>query len=258
MSHLETLTFQDELTKLDNARGNLEENKKKLCSFILSEEFLVDMNSFLNLLSLFSGSIITLVENVQNPIVGIPESTPKEEEAAHEETVETQREFNRSKALAVAIVNIACALVIIYAQMPPYIFGIVAGLSITLMFLPQISKIVSQALRKKETESEKSESMRMEEWISQSIAQIRDKYTSAWWLIKIQNQTKESIPDYALPGTDEALYNRTKFFRETLPTEFLNRIDEIIVACDKNLWNRKSLLIHAITLARQATATMTK
>jgi hypothetical protein len=256
MSHLETLTFQDELTKLDGARTSLEEKKNTLCTFILSEEFLVEMNSFLNLLSVFSGSLITLVEDVQNPVVGIP--TPKEEEAAHEETVETQTEFNRSKALAVAIVNIACALVVIYAQMPPYVFGVVASLSITLMFLPQISKILSQAFRKQKVESEKSESMRMEEWISQSIAQIRDKYTSAWWLIKIQNQTKESIPDYALLGTDEALYNRKKFFSETLPTEFLNRIDEIIVACDKNLWNRKSLLIHAITLARQATATMTK
>jgi hypothetical protein len=45
---------------------------------------------------------------------------------------------------------------------------------------------------------------------------------------------------------DEALYEREKFFKETLPHEFMNIIGRIIVACDRSIWQRKQMIMDAM------------
>jgi hypothetical protein len=52
----------------------------------------------------------------------------------------------------------------------------------------------------------------------------------------------------------EGIYNRKIFFEKTLPTEFLTRIDRIIISCKKNVWARKQVLINAIAVTKSASA----
>jgi hypothetical protein len=53
-------------------------------------------------------------------------------------------------------------------------------------------------------------------------------------------------------GVDPVLYDRSEYFAETLPAEFLSRIGRIVVQCDRNVWSRRVVIVHAIEMAKQA------
>jgi hypothetical protein len=155
---------------------------------------------------------------------------------------------------AVALVNVATYVAVEQHIISFQFFEAVIILSIVLMFLPQIVDLIHRLIgRHGEEEEEKTRGMRLEDWVSTSISEMRTKYRSARFLIKVQNQTVDKLPQYRALGVDEAMFNRTRFFKETLPHEFNDRIDKIVVACGKNEWIRRSLIISAIVQARQAT-----
>jgi hypothetical protein len=150
---------------------------------------------------------------------------------------------------------VASAVTVQQRLLPVEAFIAVIITSFFLLFFSSIKSMVQMVFTEKEKEREAtSEAVRLEDWINESFSRIRSLYTSATLLVKIQNASKESLPDYGLPDMPEVLYNRNEYFNTILPSEFLSRIGRVIVACDKNLWARRSLLIHAITAASNQAA----
>jgi len=245
---------------LCDSHTTLRESNKKLRGFILSDRFLLEFIQFEHLLGDFQDKVITLVEIVQTPQPGLAETKTGKEET-EEETEETEEGekgvFTTPKAIIVAITMVASIVAVDRGLIPPVILTAVVFTSIGLMFLPQIRSVIAGMLHREEEDEGEAPSMKLEDWINESLSRIRDLYTSARFLTKVQDQTKETVPYYGVLGMDEALYDRRKYFNETLPSEFLSRIGKIMVACDKNVWARKSLLVNAITLSRQATAKAT-
>lgn len=253
---LETLTFTDELRKLDAAHESLKESEGKLRNFILSSNFLADYITFEQLLGDFQNRLVTIVEITQSPLAGLPQQpleqaeTPKLSEAG-------EKAFTLEKALVAVAAIAACAITVQHGLLPPAVLAGVAFTSIILMFLPQVRSIITSLLSRKEEEEEEAPTLKLEDWINETLAKIRDLYTAARFLVKVQNQTRLSLPNYGVLGMDEALFDRSKFFKETLPSDFLSRIGRIMVAVDKNVWARKSLLVSAIVQSKQASLAST-
>ena len=182
-----------------------------------------------------------------------------EAKSPEEETEVPEREeaFSWPKGLVVAVAVAVCGALVYNQVLPPIVLTAAVFISIGLMFMPQIRSVIEGLIRREEEKAEESKSMRLEDWITDSLAKMRDLYTGADLLTMFQSQTKESLPDYGLPGMNEALYNRRKYFEKTLRPDFLSRINKIIVACDKNEWARRSMIANAIVQARQAGAKVT-
>jgi hypothetical protein len=250
---LETTTFSGELQKLDDCRTKFMESLKALREFILSAAFLVDYMKFESLLGDFQDKIVTLVEAAETPVPGLPpyEAVKGGEKEEAEEVASGKWSWWRF--VAVAFVNVACYVAVEQRILSFQFFEFVIVLSIVLMFLPQIVDLIHHLTgHGEEEEEEKAESMRLEDWIHETLAKMRSKYKSARFLMKVQNQTGDMLPQYKALGVDEAMYNRSAFFNETLPHELMSQIGEIEIACDKNLWTRRSLILMAIVQAKQA------
>jgi len=247
---LETLTFTEELRKLDDCHQRLRESNSAMRLFILSDRFLADFIEFETLLGDLQDKVVTLVEIVQTPVPGLP---PAEAEAPKEAEEEKEEgEFTLPRAAVVSAAILASTVAVYQDLVPPVVLiGAVAS-SIGLMFLPQIRSIIA-GLRRREEEEEPA-SMRLEDWINESLSKLRNLHMSARFLVKVQDQTRKTSPYYSELGLDEALYDRGRYFNETLPSEFLSRIGRIMVACDKNVWARRSLIVNAIVMAKQASA----
>jgi hypothetical protein len=247
---LETLTFTEELRKLDDCHQRLRESNSAMRLFILSDRFLADFIEFEKLLGDLQDKVVTLVEIVQTPVPGLPPAETEAPEEAEEEKEEG--EFTLPRAAVVSAAILASIVGVYQNLIPPVVLiGVVAS-SIGLMFLPQIRSIIA-GLRRREEEEEPA-SMRLEDWINESLSKLRNLHMSARFLVKVQDQTKKTSPYYSELGLDEALYDRGRYFNETLPSEFLSRIGRIMVACDKNVWARRSLIVNAIVMAKQASA----
>jgi len=260
---LETVTFHEELEKLDTCKKELSESNQSLRKFILSTAFLTDKNQFHGLLSDLQDKLVTLAEAVEKPMAGLPQQLPlpfstadgennQEEDNPFEEK---DKSFSWPKASVIIFVLVASAVTVQQHLLPVEAFIAVIITSFFLLFFSSIKSMVQMVFAEKEKEREAtSEAVRLEDWINESFSRIRSLYTSATLLVKIQNASKESLPDYGLPDMPEVLYNRNEYFNTILPSEFLSRIGRVIVACDKNLWARRSLLIHAITAASSQAA----
>ena len=245
------MAFSGELQKLDEARAAFIESLKALRAFILSPTLLVEYTRFEDLLGDFQDKIVTLVEAVETPIPGLPPYEAVKELEGEAEGA-TEGRFSWWRAVAIVFAIVACYVAVEKGYLPSQFLALTIVLSIVLMFLPQILGLVRRLLRRGGEEEEKARGMRLEDWIHETLAKMRRKYTSARFLIKVQNQTVDKLPQYRALGVNEAMFNRTQFFLETLPHEFMSQIGEIEIACDKNCWIRRSLIISAIVQARQA------
>jgi hypothetical protein len=197
----------------------------------------------------FQNSVITLVETVQNPVEGLPATDLNVEEGEEGKKAESESAFNYPKAIVLAAVIVMTSILAIYNLIPPMTTVYVAVGCACLAFAPQLVGWIRDVLHRHD-ETDKPELL--EDWITDSLQKIRSLYTSARFLMKVQTQTKDNLPNYDLLHVDPALYDRKQHFSELLPSEFLGRIGKIVVACDRNFWVRKSLVISAITAARQA------
>jgi hypothetical protein len=130
----------------------------------------------------------------------------------------------------------------------------ILGIAFTFLFFDQVKELTTFFKTKEDAKEELSNSMRLDNWITESFQWIRERYTSAYMLVEIQTSSKTTLPDWALPDMTEGIYNRKIFFEKTLPTEFLTRIDRIIISCKKNVWARKQVLINAIAVTKSASA----
>lgn len=257
MSAYETYTFQAELNKIDAGEKEMGEANRNLRGFILSKDFLADKPKFDDLTSQLESTLVTLAEEAEKPLPPLPaQSLPfSENEEHHQTTLEAStavtKSVSYSTAAAViimyAVSGILAAELIISAAW----FVAILACGLAMMLFDQIKNAVASLMQKKK-EEETTMAMRLENWIVESFNLIREKYTSAFMLIKVQTGSKTTLPNYALPETDESTYNRRLYFETTLPTEFLTRIDRVIIACKKNVWGRKQVLINAIAVTKAA------
>ena len=264
MSIVDSLTLQSELKELSEEMKNLVASAKQINEFVLSDEFLTKPKKFRKLLSDFQSRIsifITTAESVmaqhypQQPLSQAPLTTAPEninvaaEQANIEQKIldllknQKKPAFSIEKALVVVTSIVACALAVEKGFLPPTALAGAVAAGAILPFLPQIKEALT--LKKEERKEEAPEEMMLEEWVNDRLAEIRRKYRSARFLMRIQMQSKLTLPQYGLPGMDDALFDRKKYLEETLPDEIQHTINSIVVMCRKSVWYRRQVL-HAV------------
>jgi len=257
---LETTTFSGELDKLDESHKKFLDSAEALQKFNISPEFLDELATFETLLTAFSRSFIGLVEAAET-VVGLhpneAEAVKGIEEGQGQTTLPTGERWSWWRFAAVALVNVATYVAVEQRILSFQFFEFVVVFSIVLMFLPQVADLIHRLIgRGEEEEEEKAQNMRLEDWVSTSISEMREKYKSTRFLCMVQNQTPESLPQYRALEIPEAMYVRSRQEKEKLPHEFNDRIDRIVMACSKNEWIRRSLIIMAIVQAKQSVNAM--
>jgi len=259
---IETMTFKGELERIEKARQDFLTALLALRKFILSAAFLVDFIQFETLLGDFEDKIVTLVVEVENPVeqLGLP---PYEavKPASPEQLIAAPSQPGKWDwwRFAALIFVVVASYVAADNRVISFLFFeaiLVSGL--VLMFMPQIANLVHGLFRREEEEeAEKASSVRLEDWVQETVDSLRKTYRSARFLVKVQTQTKENLPQqYTSLNIDEAMYNRNKQFLETLPHDFNSQLGKIRAACDKNCWQRKQTVISAIVAARQSVNAM--
>ena len=250
---MEAVTFRDELQLIRKSRVEIVEAERALRKFILSPVFLVDYIKFEEMLCEFQDRIITLVQVTTSPelqrllkALGAQEQPPGAKPQGQQLTLPQIAEtFTLEKALVVLVSIVGVSIGVEQRLLPPLsILAVVAG-GLALAFAPQLKSLV-ESLMKKEEKKEEIKPENLENWIVDSISKMRLTYMSARFLMKVQTTIKEALPRFAELGMDEALYEREKYFKETLPHEFMNIIGRIIVACDSSIWQRKQMVMDAM------------
>ena len=252
---VETYTFKGELDLLEKRYAELKKIREELVDFIESEEFLRAKEKFEKLLASFEEKIASLVEAVETapPVVVEAPQTQQPAQTIQPQQVQTQPAVTAtavfSKALLVAVAILMVGVAAMKGYVPPESLNCVAIATVTLVSLPSILETVRKFAESKAEEEMKPVNIH---WVHRNLSYIRWRYLGAHLLIKIQNQTRKDLPQYAIMGMDEALYNREKYLRITLSTEFTGIISKIVVACDVTFWLRKRVLISAIVQSRMA------
>jgi hypothetical protein len=276
----EAYTIKTELDLLTNKQAELEKAHREIREFILSDKFVVEKNRFESLLSQFEEKAISVIEMVEMapPVVVDAEETAQPPQQATPEMQERSIGI-LVRALLVAVAIIAAGILemrdqVMTVPVPQVVNGTVTAVPTPIQtgYLPPGTLqwvavgtilIVSMpwildAARRLMVETRRREEMKpiTVKWIHRNIEYIRNKYLGSWLLTKIQDQTKEDMPNYEMMGIDEVLYSRIKYLQATLSTEFISILGKIVVACDRSIWIRKGVLISAIVQSRMAAGRM--
>jgi hypothetical protein len=250
-------TLTEELQKIDDAQQELKKSVRALRDFILSEDLFVDYVEFEKVLSDFQDKVVTLVEittspqaliqQLQQAMVQTGQQAPKQTQT----TLTLPSDFTLEKALICVVSVVGCSITVEQRLLPPLTILFVVGACLALAFSQQLKGIIESVFRKEEEKAEEIAPENLEDWVNESIAQIRSQYMSARFLMKVQTQTKETLPSqFKDLGLDEALISREQYFKETLPHEFISRIERIMVACDRSIWSRKTLIVTSLVQAQ--------
>jgi hypothetical protein len=276
----EAYTIKTELDLLTNKQADLEEAHREIREFILSDKFIIEKSRFESLLSQFEEkaiSVIEMVEMASSPIVVEQPLQPPQQAATPE--MQERSTGILVRALLVAVAIIAAGILemrgrVMTVPIPQVVNGTVTTVPTPIQtgYLPPgtlqwvaIGTIlivsmpwIIDAARRLMVETHRREEMKpiTVEWIHRNIEYIRNKYLGSWLLTKIQNQTKEDMPNYEMMGIHEVLYSRIKYLQATLSTEFISILGKIVVACDRSIWIRKGVLISAIVQSRMAAGRM--
>jgi len=250
-------TLTEELQKIDDAQQELKKSVRALRDFILSEDLFVDYVEFEKVLSDFQDKVVTLVEITTSPQALIQQlqqamgQTGQQAPKQTQTTLTPPSDFTLEKALICVVSVVGCGIAVEQRLLPPLTILFVVGACLALAFSQQLKGIIESVFRKEEEKAEEIAPENLEDWVNESIAQIRSQYMSARFLMKVQTQTKETLPSqFKDLGLDEALISREQYFKETLPHEFISRIERIMVACDRSIWSRKTLIVTSLVQAQ--------
>jgi len=254
----ESVTFSEELRKLDEADRERKESEKKLRTFILSDAFLKDEIAFENHLSDFRSKVITFVERATEPNPQLQQAMLQSGQAPDEKAEsklqmfsQVSQEITLTKALVLVFIIVGTTILTQHGILPPlFVAGIIAFV-LFLVFHEQISSMF-RALTHRDSENEELNLANLSDEVSTRITKMRKKYESARFLIKFQTQKQEDLPSqYQDLTSDPALFDREQYFRETLPHEFLGYIGDIMDACDDSLMQRKRMFVSAMVQTTQ-------
>lgn len=253
-------TLTEELQKIDDAHQELKKSVKTLREFILSKDLFNDYINFEKALSDFQDKVVTLVEITTSPqaliqqlqqAMGQTGQTAQQAPTPTQTTLSLTSDFTFEKALICVVAVVGCGITVEQRLLPPLTILFVVGACLALAFAQQLKGIIEAVFRKEEEKEEEIAPEHLEDWVNETIAQIRSQYMSARFLMKVQTQTKETLPSqFKDLGLDEALINREQYFKETLPHEFISRIERIMVACDRSIWSRKTLIVTSMVQAQ--------
>jgi hypothetical protein len=263
---LETVTLSEQIEKIHAAKNALIERVKKIREFVRSEKFLHDDDHELEmLLGDFQDNITVYVELHTAPWSpaswlellqkqqGQAPAPPEKEAQPIPLTAYIGETFTLPKAVVCLAGIVGTAVVAQQGLLPPIAVLGVVGATLAFAFAPQLKSAFETLFKKKEGEEEKVIAPeRLEEWVNENISRIRQLYVSAKFLIKFQRVPEEIIQRFRELGLDPAVVDREKYFRETLPPLFLDWLGQIMVQCDKSLWQRSQVLISAMVQASQA------
>ncbi|MGB9672014.1 MAG: hypothetical protein ACPLZY_02585 [Candidatus Norongarragalinales archaeon] len=252
------VTLTDELQKIDDAHEELKKSVKGLRDFILSPELFIDYVKFEKALSDFQDKVVTLVEITTSPQALIQQLQQAMGQKAEQQTptptqatLSLPSDFTVEKALICVVSVVGCGIAVEQRLLPPLTILFVVCACLALAFAQHLKGIIEAVFKKEAEKEEKITPENLEDWVNESIAQIRNQYMSARFLMKVQTQTKETLPSqFKDLGLDEALINREQYFKETLPHEFISRIERIMVACDRSIWSRKTLIVTSLVQAQ--------
>ncbi|MCL6579498.1 MAG: hypothetical protein K6T73_08960 [Candidatus Bathyarchaeota archaeon] len=257
---LETVTLAQELRKLDEARMDFLKSEMELCNFILSQDFLRKWERFHLLLSEFRNKVFALVQELISALPQQPltpqtqeQNLPKQPQQPIMQLPLTEKVFTLEKALVILAAIAGTCIVVQDRLLPPLaLIGVVAA-CLTFVFAPQIRSLIEAALKKMPEEKEEIPLAKLEEWVTDQLSVMRNKYTSAIFLILEQPQKLESLPPQykELQFTREQV-EREEYLRRTLAPEFQGTLDKIVYFCNKNWEARKTFVISAMVQARQA------
>ena len=269
--------LQDQLYNLREDGVKSDQASKSLRECILSKTFLGQgtdydkdvgfMNTFLKYISELLVTLVTLEEAAASasPITprqsNIPSFSNETENSGlppgHHQTLlpeiaaaNAQTAFSYARAIVVSVLLVISGFLTLGEVLEPSWFVLIIAGALLLLFFDSIKSMIMSFLKKEEKPTTGIASL---DWIVENFSWIRQKYRSAFFLIHVQTATIENLPeDFMLPDTPDALINRRKFFEATLPTDFLERIDRVIVRCKKDVWLRQQVLINAIAASSQS------
>ncbi len=274
----ETYTYQGQLDQLKKNREDMIDAHKQAREFINGPKFIDPSNllpnkkTFDDLISKLEAHLITLTEETQQPMPTVPggnqqilpfPGSPNENGGNRQTTLDEHLNgsaaassgFSLPKVIALSVAFVISGLLAWSHVIPPDWFAGVLIVGFVFLFFDQIKTTFVDFFNKTKEHEETTRSNQLENWITESFQWIRERYTSAVLLVQIQTNSKKTLPDeWALPDTAEVLNNRSIYFTTTLPTEFLTRIDRIIISCEKNVWTRQQVLINAIAVTKSAAA----
>ena len=263
---LETVTLSEQIEKIQAAKNTLIERMRNIREFMRSEKFLHDDDHELEmLLGDFQDNITVYVELHTAPwspaswleILQKQQQGPTQQLEKEAQpiplTAYLGETFSLPKALVCLAGVVGTTVVVQQGLLPPISLLGVIGASLAFAFAPQLKSVAEALFKKREEEKEKVIAPeRLEEWVNENISRIRQLYVSAKFLIKFQRVPEEIIQRFRELGLDTAVVDREKYFRETLPPLFLDWLGQIMVQCDKSLWQRSQLIISAMVQASQA------
>ncbi len=234
-------TIQNEIGTIDKAQASCDNSKRELREFILSDAFLEEPNKFHKLLSEWSDGLTTLVEATGTIFPGegnlaknvVPDGGSLG--AGMLSKVEGP-DLTVVKG-GVLIVAALASVLVTYLFHGSYIIPllVIAAIIFLCFFQPIIGWI--QSWLKKPVEERKGLST-LTRTIGESISYMRNQYTQRRFLIKFQSSDPVMLA-YHNPKDDPALFDRKTQTKETLPGEFLSRIDDISVECHSVVFSRK-------------------
>lgn len=241
-------SIQREIEAIDKAQLEMGEKKASLRDFILSDDFLKEQRSFDRLLSVWADALLSLVEATGtsfndfrqgnaflNSGQGVMSGNPIGEGMISK--VE-QSDFTLTKALVLVVCNagVVTTIVILHGSwIVPVLFGTA---SLILPFFGQIVNSIKDLFKKHEKKLPSLNPLTNK--ISESITYMRKRYVSSMFLIKFQKSgTKQSVFD---SQEDPALVDRAAQLVESLPSDFMSRIDDISVECNNEAFQRKKVL----------------
>ena len=249
--------IQSELDEMKTANDNFR-------AFVLSESFLEKFDGKLkldDLTSKFQASLVTLTEEVETlkPLpTGMPVQQPQipgQQQTTLDQVPLPHMSTSGLSYPRVILVSAAFVItgVLAFARViPPLWFMTVLAVGFCFLFFDQIKEIA--AFFNEEKVEETTAANLKEQWIIENFQWVRERYTSAYMLIFVQTNSKRTLPRWALPNTQEEIYNTKMRLKVTLPTEILERTDRIYESCRKNGWERKKFLVNALAVIASAAA----
>lgn len=251
---LESVTLRNELKQIAKARRRLMKRVKAFKDFILSDDIFEDDREFERRLSAIQDSVITLAELTVPPTeytaAAMERAKEAPEKAEKQLTLEqyTEKAFTLPKALVSIVVAFGTFVLAEKGIIPPIaVFGVVAAI-LAFAFAPQLKELI-RALQEKKPEAVEEEELTLEEIekISGLFDEIRNKYVSAYFLIRWQGRPDEPIPEaFEGLGWAKELLIRGEQMKHTLPHEFEGKIGKIVAACERSIWQRKQFIVSAM------------
>jgi hypothetical protein len=231
-----------EIDGINTAQLNTKDNTKSLRDFVLSGiSFLEEYNKFDHLLSVWAEGLMSLVEATGTKFgFGNSEVPYGVETPAGEGLTKTEQSDMTLIKGAVLIVAILGTVFTTYLLKAPWTIAlaVIAGV-ICLVFMRQIGDYIRELMQKPEDKIKENNGLSGE--IAESVSYMRKRYVQKRFQIKFQYADPHRRNKHD-PNDDKALYDRVTQTLETLPSEFMSRIDAITVKCNGVAFERKKVL----------------